>query len=401
MDIIKKSIFFIKLFFIGFFLLPFLSCKKKDSNNENSITPQPIAEISSPVFETDYGNCYDYPSIGKNPITFLSSNDLIVSSVSYDGINDKLQVSKINAAGTLIWQKTLINGYKFMSGNCFETSNNELIVVGTLINQSNWTNSKVYIAKLNLLTSDTIWTKTYGYSYIDIGITGYEDLNNNYWIVDFNQQNHKATFLKINSNGDSLTSIVNNEIDQPIYEDALVTSNKDVILVGEAGAVISNKVPIYICSYGINGNKKFANSIVLNNFDQIKVNDVCESLDGNYIIGGECYNFSNSTLRYGFLVKVNQLGNKMWEKVFDSVNGSVIYSVIEKNTDIYYLGAGNSGNAKLYKYDFMNFSIINSSYATSNNDLQLLIKNNKLYRALIDIKPTFYETVKVKQYNIN
>lgn len=403
MDTINLKCFIKKIGYSLFFLTIIISCKKKDNtvdNNTNVITPV-ISELSNPIFEFEYGNCYDYQDIGNNPLTVLSTNDLIVSSIEYDGNVDKLQISKLNANGLITWQKNFTQGYKFMAGNSFETSTNNVIIIGTLINQSDWTKSKVFIAKLNILTGDTIWTKSYGHNYIDIGVCGFEDVNNNYWIVDFSQQNHKATLINLSSNGDSLTSIINNETTPPTYEDALITSNKNVIMTGESGNTTSGKTPVYICSYSENGIKNFSSDITLTNYDEIKVNDICEMSDGNYCIAGECYNFSNTSLRYGFLLKVDNNGNKIWEKILTQFNGSSIYSCIEKQSNILYLGVGGSGNAKLYKYDLSSLTAINTNYATSFNDIQLVFRNSKLYRALIDIKTSGYETVKIKAYTVN
>lgn len=325
---------------------------------------------------------------------------MIVSSIEYDGITDKLQVNKINSNGAVIWKKNFTQGYKYTSGNSFETSASDLIAIGTTIEEANWVNSKVFLAKLNLTNGDTIWTRKYGHNYIDKGITGYEDINHNYWIVDFSQQKHKATLLYIATNGDSITSIINTETNIPEYEDALITTDKKIILVGESGDFISGKTPVYICSYS-NGLKDFSSHIVLSNFNTIRVNNVSETSDNGYVIVGECFNSTNTSLRYGFLLKVDGNGNKIWERIITQFNNSGIYSCIEKQQDIFYLGIGASSSAKLYKYDLSTISEINSSFISSFRDVQLLKTNNKLYRALLGIKPNFYETVSMRAYNIN
>lgn len=386
------------LIFIG---ILFFSCKKKEEETVDPNGPSAPAELSSPNFETEYGNCFDYVDITNNPLTALASNNIIVSSIQYDGVTDKLQITKLNSSGSLIWQKNITQGYKYMSGNCFETNLGELIALGASISQSSWVKSKTYIAKLNPLNGDTIWTRTYGHNYIDRGVIGCEDLSGNYWIVDFSHQDTKATLLKIAPNGDSLSSIINTEANPPTYEDAMITNNKSIILTGESGNIISGKKPVYMCRYSNSGMKDFSSHIELTNFDLVKINDVCETADGAYVVVGECYNFANTSLRYGFLLKVDGNGNKVWEKILTQFNGSAVYSCIEKQADVFYLGIGSSGNGKLYKYDLSNLIVINSSLASTFNDIQLLRKGNQLYRALIEIKPSAYETVKLKSYTIN
>jgi hypothetical protein len=376
------------------------SCKKDKEIEPNTPNPEGPLELSSPFLELDYGNSYDYEGVGNNPLTLLNSGDLIVSSIEYNGTTDKLQLNRINLNGIIIWQKNFSQGYRYLSGNCFETNSGELIAIGTSIEQSNWTNSKVFIAKLNSVTGDTIWTRKYGHNYIDKGMVGYEDINNNYWIVDINHQDNNATLLHIASNGDSLSSVINYEATQPMYRDALITSTKSVLLVGESGNSISGKQPVFICKY-TNGTKNFSTDIALDNFDELSVNNVCETSDGGYVIVGECFNLANTSLRYGFLLKVDVNGNKAWEKTLTQFNNSGIYSCIEKQPDVFYLGIGASSSAKLYKYDLTILSEINSSFISSFRDVQLIKNGNKLYRSLLGIKPSFYETVTLKAYTIN
>jgi hypothetical protein len=387
-----------RFFIVAICLFIFLSCKKENKPSSNpDVLPAPQnSELSAPIFETEYGNCYDFDDIQKNPLTILASNNLIISSIYYDGTTDKLLITKVNQTGGTIWQKNFTWSQKFKSGQCFETTSGDLIVIGASYSISNWVASKVYIAKLNALNGDTIWTRTYGHNYIDRGLVGYEDANSNYWIVDFNNQDNKATLLKIGSNGDSLTSI----IDSPhaTYKDAMITNNQEIIIVGESSTMISSKRPVYITKYS-NGVKGFSSDIILNNYDDVQVSDVCQTLDGGFVVAGVCSNFANTTFKYGFLLKTDAAGNKLWEKVLTQFNNSQISSCVEKQQDVFYLGIGSYSSGKLYKYDLNNLTILDNIYRQP--DAQLLIKNNTLYRGIIETNSSFYETVKVKVHTIN
>lgn len=387
-----------RFYLIATCIFALISCKKDTKTSGKTLISSSASfnEFSSSIFETEYGNCYDFDDIQKNPITLLSTNEIIISSIAYDGITDKLLITKINQTGGTIWQKKFSWSQKFKSGQCFETSSGDLIVIGASYSISNWVDSKVYIAKLNRINGDTIWTKSYGYNYIDKGVVGYEDLNSNFWIVDFNNQDNKATLLKIGSNGDSLTSIIDSP--QAAYKDAMITINKEIVIVGESSTQISSKTPVYITKY-TNGVKTFANNIILNNYDNVQVSDVCQTSDGGFVIAGVCYNFVNTTFKYGFLIKVDAAGTKIWEKVLTQFNNSQISSCVEKQQDVFYLGIGEYATGKLYKYDLSNLTIIDNTYRQP--DAQLIIKNNKLYRGIIETNSSFYETVKVKTYTIN
>lgn len=375
------------------------SCKKDKKTASPNPEPESLTELSQPFFQQDYGSSYDYDDIGTNPLTLLSSGNFIVSANECYLVDDKLQITKISPAGSLIWQQNIVWGYKYKSGNCFETTSGDLIALGAIIDQSDWTHSKAFIVKLNSATGDTIWTRAYGYNYIDKAVVGCEDANHNYWVLDINHQDNRATFLHIGSNGDSLTSVLNTEVNMPQYRDAMVTSNKKIVIVGESGNIVSGKTPVYICRYS-NGLKDFSSHIALTGFDNIRVKDVCETSDGGYVVAGECFNAANTALRYGFLLKTDANGNMVWEKELTQ-NNTGIYSCVEKQADVFYLGIGGSGSAQLYKYDLNTLSSLTQTTTSVVNDLQLLKTNNKLYRAILGYRPNYFGAVSLKAYTIN
>ena len=137
----------------------------------------------------------------------------------------------------------------------------------------------------------------------------------------------------------------------------------------------------------------------MNNYDDVQVSDVCQTLDGGFVVAGVCSNFANTTFKYGFLLKTDAAGNKLWEKVLTQFNNSQISSCVEKQQDVFYLGIGSYSSGKLYKYDLNNLTILDNIYRQP--DAQLLIKNNTLYRGIIETNSSFYETVKVKVHTIN
>ena len=385
----KKQIIYWSLF------LGIVACKKNQTTtppptNGGNTLPAYATEQLTPQYETDYGSGSDFAHMGSNPVTVLSSGNLIISSVQFDGAKDKLLITKTNANGGLLWQKTITKGFNLFSGQAFETNAGEIIIIGGSEVNSGITSSNVYIAKLNSTTGDTIWTKRYGHQYIDKGIVGYEAADNTYWIVDFWNQNNKAALLHIGANGDSLSTIINTETSFPIYRDAMISSAKKIILVGDS----------YIGSY-TNGVKDFSSAILLDSLDMMRVNDVCETSDGAYVISGEAYKSTNTTVRYGFLVKVNTSGIKVWERIIKVSSGDQIYSCVEKTPDLFYLSIGSYNSTLLYNFDMTTTHVVNSATAlTGATDAQLNIKNNLLYRSEFGYNSSSYFTIKLKAYPI-
>lgn len=391
-------------FLIGLFIF-FSSCKKKDSSAPDASAPSAAASSVSPLlFTSEYGSCYDSEHLMCNRLSYLSTNHLIISAVSADAsFLDKLQISKIDNFGGLVWQKTYSAGDKYYAGQAFETNTGDIIAIGGVSKpMSSWTDSKVFIAKLNPANGDTIWTRKYGNRYIDHAVVGYQAMDSNYWILDFYHQESRATLLKIAPNGDSLTAVFNTEIDIPHYRNAIVTSNKKIVMVGESGLLLSSQKQIYICKY-TDGTKDFSNNIPVVGYDQLRVNYVSECLDGGFIISGECYNNSTSSLRYGFLIKTDVNGNKLWDRVLTQFNNSEIVSVAETATNNFFLAIGpyGSGNGQLLNYDLTNLTPLTNAGFQSHADVQLLLKGSLLYRASVSLNSSFTGfSIKLKSHTV-
>ena len=381
-----------KIIVLCWLLSLIISCKKKDNNDMNTSSSAQGPGIFNAFFESQYGNCFTYNNIGNNPLTILSNGNLIVTSNQYDGVHDKIQVTKTNSSGNIIWQNIFTNGYDFKAEYSFEDNSGNIIVLGA--NQYTWMYSKTFIAKLNPVTGDTIWTKSYGYNNQDKALMGYQDSNNNYWLVDIQGLFGPTTLFKISQNGDSLSSIINSESNSIFYHDALITNDKKIILVGESGS------SVFIGKY-TDGIKDFSSFILIDSTYKVNyVKDICETSDGNYVISGSCYIPNNSSLTYGFLMKVDINGNKIWKRVLNQIPYSEIQSCVERQSDVFYIGLSEdpNGYGNLYKYDLSTLTFIYKTYQSS--DVQLLIKNSILYRASLDSKPNYYEAVTVMAHSI-
>lgn len=403
-SLIKNNMKSTLAFLISFFIF-LSSCKKKDSTVSAASSPTVATSSISPLlFTGEYGaNVDDYYMV-SNMLSYLSTNHLIISSVTGDAsFLDKLQILKIDNFGGLVWQKTYNAGDKHYSGQAFETNTGDIIAIGGVGKpMASWTDSKVFIAKLNPANGDTIWTRKYGNRYIDHAVVGYQAMDNNYWILDFYNQDRRATLLKIAPNGDSLTAVFNAESSSPQYRNAIVTSNKKIVMVGESGVLLGSQKQIYICKY-TDGAKDFSNSIPISGYDELRVNSVCESLDGGFVISGYCYNTSASSLRYGFLIRTDANGNKLWDRVLTQFNNSEIISVAETATNNFFLAIGpyGSGNGQLLNYDLTNLTPLTNAGFQPYADSQLLLKGTRLYRAMISLNSSFTGySIKLKSHTV-
>ncbi len=382
-----------------YFILTVLvfSCKK------NTTTQQPATPTPTPGpqftlnFQKEFGNGYQYSNIGNNPVTLYPDGSSLISTISYDGATDVVQLDKLDVSGNLVWEKKFkYSNYWHQSGNALLTSDGNILQVGSVQQGFDWTSSKVLALKLNQ-NGDTLWHRLYGHNYVDIGQGAVEDAGNTYWLVDFSAQNFKFTLIKLDNNGDSLTSVINQESYSVDYKDYIVTSANEVVVAGSSGNFISGKQPVYISKY-LNGLKIFSANFALTNYDEVYIKGITESYDGNYIIYGGCKNFSQ-TPRHAFIMKVDKNGSFISEKILTNNNDIEITCANEYLANTYFVSViGNGIQPGLYKLD-SNLNLVSTIKNSIWSVNQLILKGSTVFCASFGSNASFYEVVILSKFS--
>lgn len=321
------------------------------------------------------------------------------------GNNDYL-LFKLNNNGTLEWDK-LIGGYDDeLLYSVVQTPDGGYIVAGTSnssssgdINQLNHGLNDYSVIKIDSL-GNTIWSKLYGGSENDflrsmiissdgnLVICGASSSNDGD-ISDKRNENQDIWILKINQSGDILWS-------KTIGGDATDSANsiaetKDggFILVGASDSQLSgdfNSVGNGTYDWAVAkidriGNVEWAK--LFGNDGRDIAYDVLQTNDGQYAIVGNTQAIPEIGDYSGRIIKLDKLGNKIWDKSFSSNDGSffteisltqeneIIASGHSRASIIDNIDTENHGNLDIWvvKFNSLNEIIWNKQFGGAEDDM--------------------------------
>ena len=211
----------------------------------------------------------------------------------------------------------------------------------------------VYLIKTDP-NGDTSWTKTYGGPHDDCGYSIQETLDSGYVVVGYTDAeslglyyNRDVYLLKINGEGDTIwTRRI--YADTEFYDEGYSvqqTSDGGYIITGTSGPLSTG---VYLVKTGANGDILWTQGFG----EQYSACgcSVQETADSGYIVAGYMYTALNMTDVY--LIKTNENGDAIWEKIHGGADFDVGYS-IQQTADSGYVIAGytwsfGAGKADVY-----------------------------------------------------
>jgi hypothetical protein len=325
---------------------------------------------------TDYEYAFDIVQTSDNGYivagyTASNNGDITLNR----GITD-YWIVKLNATGTLQWQKTYGGSSIDYAYSIKQASDGGYILLGeTLSNNGNVSlnhgSFDIWILKLN--SSGTIqWSKTYGGSGSDyasmISLTtdgGYIIAGNTYsndGDVSGYHNDKDFWFVKINSTGIIQWQKVIGGSQWDFLKAVEQTSDGGYIGVGQSLSNDGDHISpansqgwvVKLSSLGLIQWEK-----AIGNFYVLDLVSVKEKLPGEYVVAG-CINYDI----YGYplsqnywITKINNSGNVIWEKMFGGSDIDIATSVIETSDNGYaVVGYSNSTNGDITNghniYDF-------------------------------------------------
>lgn len=303
-----------------------------------------LAVICQPsvVFEKTFGgNSYDYGSCVQQ----TSDNGFIIVGDSwYNGAGmDDVYLVKTDSEGNKLWEKRFGGQYVDFGTSVRQTSDKGYIITG-VINQSSPTYDDCYIIKTDSL-GNTQWEKTYSGTWSVQGSCIQITVDNGYVISGFNSLDgtYDMYLLKVDSNGNK---IWDNMYGGNSYEDGNYveqTSDSGYIVIGSTFSMGAGSYDIYLVKTNVNGvliwSKTFGTT------DAEYGVSVKQTNDNGYILLGRSNNKA-------MVIKLNQSGDKIWEKEYLGIEGREIIATEEggyvigglKDSDMYLMSIDTNGD---------------------------------------------------------
>ncbi|MCK4576351.1 hypothetical protein KAU34_08080, partial [candidate division WOR-3 bacterium] len=192
----------------------------------------------------------------------------------------------------------------------------------------------ILVANLFSQGPDTLWTRTYGGEHDDCAYSIQETSDGGYiiagWTRSFGAGNSDVYLIKTYANGDTMwTKTYGGEYDDVGYS-VQETSDGGFIVAGYIGS------SVYLIKTDSNGNLLWSEWYGGSDYDYGY--SVQETSDNGYIIAGRISSFSAGGFDV-YLIKTDSLGNTLWSKIYGGICWDAGHSVKE-TSDGGYIIAG-------------------------------------------------------------
>lgn len=200
----------------------------------------------------------------------------------------------------------------------FQTINEDYVIAGNS-DSSDTGSADIFLTKITV-SGDTIWTRKYGSTGNDFLSSMKPTANGGYIIAGYTNSiagnGNDIMLLNIDKNGDLIWSKTFGGIGEDKGADVVQNSNEDFIITGTTGSYGAGGLDAYVLSADSTGNLLWFKSYGGSNDDA--GNSIHLNSDGGYLIAGETKSFGSNTDAY--LIRVDNIGNKLWSKAIGGSN---------------------------------------------------------------------------------
>lgn len=314
------------------------------------------------------GNYYDFGySVQETDDGYIITG---YTSLNSTGNND-VYLLKTNGKGDTLWTKTYGGNADDEGHSVQQTTDGGYIITGATSSFGN--DNDIYLIKTNG-NGDTLWTKTYGGSYgDDFGNSVQQTTDGGYIITGFIYSIstlQDVCLIKTDSSGNTLWTKTYGGNYNDIGYSVQQTTDGGYIVTG-----YKSVNDVYLIKTDSSGDTLWTKTFGGNLPDGGR--SVQQTTDGGYIITGYSYSVSNSNGDHDvYLIKTNGIGDTLWTKTFGGQYNDFGFSV-KQTTDGGYIitgvtsSDGNNNIVYLIKIDG-NGSTVIKEIPIPNNNIKLI-----------------------------
>jgi len=247
-----------------------------------------------------------------NSVIRARDGGFVVTGTS-SGYNDDVFLMKTDSTGDTLWMHTY-GGDGSDAGNCvIQTADGGYAIVGHIwasVSGDSDSSSQIYLIKTDA-SGNAVWEKIYGDDRHDYGYSVIQTADGGYLVAG--DRNYRVYLLKTNARGDSVWA---HTYGGELYGEALC-----VIPALDGGYIVAGRLggegtDAYLLKIDNNGNVLWDTTYVGSGSSAFY--GASPSNDGGYILTGYTY------VNYGdvYLVKIDLSGHVIWEKNFDCGSSS-------------------------------------------------------------------------------
>ena len=306
----------------------------------------------------------------------------------------------------LVWEKTIGNSKNDEAHKVILTSDNHYVLIGYSQPEGRY-DLDLFISKINS-NGDVIWKKNYGTEQVEIGYDIKEDAAGNFIAVglaNYPTRSSEVWVLKIDKDGRQLWEKKYGSKNSDAGKSIFLTTNSQIIIGGEQEGSESAVNHALWLVLDKNGNKIKEQTYGGDFFEKTQnpenipllgpipskgesCNKLIPSKSGGFLFAGNTITKARADLATdGWLVKLDEHGQLIWDKAFGAIGGDNLFDILEnKNGDIFTIGIHYDKPKGLYslwlsKFDALGNLIFEKKYGEKNFNTAkagLLLENDNL-----------------------
>jgi len=324
------------------------------------------ARLSQQRWERTYGGTVN--GYGHSVQQTKDGGYIVAGSTYSFGNSGQVYLVKTNASGDTLWTRTYGGTGEDYGLSVQQTTDGGYIIAGTT--NSFGSGEQVYLVKTNA-TGDTLWTKSYGRAGEDYGYSVQQTQDGGYIVAGETKSfgNARQVYLiKTNASGDTLWT---RTYGGPWAQGKSVqqTSDGGFIITGETYS-FGGDWQVYLIKTNATGDTLWSRNYGGTGADN--GNSVQQTQDGGYIVAGETESFGNA--RQYYLIKTNASGDTLWTRNYGGA-GTDEGKSVQQTMDGGYIVAGwtisfgNGGQVYLIKTNASGDTLWTRSYGGTDIDV--------------------------------
>ena len=252
-------------------------------------------------------------------------------------------IQKRDSLGEFMWLSVYdsLGGFETAARCIRQTEDGNYIVVACV--EAVWTYVDIHLIRIDSL-GNVLWSKVYGGEEWDMPGTFQITEDGGYIIVgetsSFGKGGYDVYVIKTDSLGDTLWTRTYGGLEDDVGRWIEATEDKGYIIVGSTKSYGRGKADVYLIKIDSLGNVLWEKTYGGEDEDEGRV--VHSTCEGGYIIIGITSSFEEE--RCGYLIKIDSVGNVLWEKTYECLalsgeelgrNGYIIGGYITYGTTSY------------------------------------------------------------------
>ena len=259
------------------------------------------------------------------------------------GTGGDIWVLKLNADGSLAWQKTYGGSSDEQAYSIQQTSDGGYIVAGYTTSFGT-SDTDIWILKLDSY-GNVDWQKTYGGTGVDHANSIQQTSDGGYivagYTASFGAGGQDIWVLKLNSDGSVAWQKTYGGSNYDYANSIQQTSDGGYIVAGSTGSFGAGGYNTWVLKLNSNGSVAWQKTYGGSTTDG--ANSIQQTSDGGYIVAGQTGSFGAESYDF-WLLRLNSNGSVAWQKTYGGSNYDVANS-IQQTSDGGYIVAG-------YTYSF-------------------------------------------------